>query len=148
VVAVNDADRTWTAALTVTRRTLAGDVLAKDESELTVAARSSGRAIRTANCSSPRRGERRALWFFVEDPVVAFPPAAFSATTEPVPGGWQVRVTADTLLRELALFPDRLAPDAVVDDQHGHLHRHHTRRHRPGRADPTPRAALRERDPA
>ena len=48
---------------------------------------------------------------------MAFPPAAFTATTTKVDGGWQVRVVADTLLRELAIFPDRLDPAAAVDDQ-------------------------------
>jgi len=48
---------------------------------------------------------------------VAYPPAAYAARTEPVADGVLVHVTADTVLRELALFPDRLAPDATVDDQ-------------------------------
>jgi beta-mannosidase len=34
---------------------------------------------------------------------------------ERVDGGAVVRVTASTLVRELCLFPDRLAPDASVD---------------------------------
>lgn len=133
---VNDADRSWTAALTVTRRTLAGDVLAKDETVLTVAPRAvvqvpltdtiavpgdPGGELLVAEAADRRAGgwdgRGRALRFFAEDPMVAFPPAAFTATTGKVPGGWQVRVTAMTLLRELAIFPDRLAPDATVDDQ-------------------------------
>jgi hypothetical protein len=36
--------------------------------------------------------------------------------TTPVPGGLQVIVTAQTLVRDLALLVDRVDPDAVVDD--------------------------------
>jgi beta-mannosidase len=43
--------------------------------------------------------------------------AAYSASTTRIDDGWQVRIIADTLLRELAIFPDRLDPDATVDDQ-------------------------------
>lgn len=127
VALVNDTDRSWTVPLTATRRTVAGDVLAKDETVVTVQPRSVTRVPMTNTIAVPgdpcreflvvTAGDRRALRFFAEDPRMAFPPAAFTATTRRVADGWQVRITADTLLRELAIFPDRLAPDAGVDDQ-------------------------------
>ena len=48
---------------------------------------------------------------------MAYPPAAYDATVEPVAGGYLVHVTAHTLVRELAIHPDRLDPYATVDDQ-------------------------------
>lgn len=36
---------------------------------------------------------------------------------EETEGGLRVSVTARTLVRELAIFPDRLDPGATVDDQ-------------------------------
>ncbi len=124
---VNDTDRVWTAPLTVTRRTVAGDILAKDEPTVTVAPRSVRRVSLPAALGTPHyrhtellvaeAGDARALRFFVEDPEVGFPPAAFTAATTRTANGWQIRITAGTLLRELAIFPDRLDPDATIDDQ-------------------------------
>ncbi|MBT2229941.1 hypothetical protein [Nonomuraea sp. NEAU-A123] len=54
--------------------------------------------------------------FFAEDTEVAFPEAAWEARAERGDSGYLVTVTARTLLRELALFPDRLDPAASVDD--------------------------------
>ena len=127
IALVNDTDRTWIAPLTLTRRTVDGDVLAKDEPTITVAPRSVGRTQLPAVLATPRdrraellvaeTGQDRVVRFFVEDPEVAFPRAAFTTTTSKTRDGWQVRVVADTLLRELAIFPDRLDPAATVDDQ-------------------------------
>ena len=127
IAVVNDTDRLWSAALTLTRRTVSGDILAKQETTVTVAPRSVGRTPLTAALTTPgdrnaellvaETGDDRAIRFFVEDPEVAFPPAEFTATTSRIANGWQIRVTAGTLLRELAIFPDRLDPHATVDDQ-------------------------------
>ncbi|GAB3879698.1 hypothetical protein GCM10027612_05930 [Microbispora bryophytorum subsp. camponoti] len=46
-----------------------------------------------------------------------YPPAEMDTVVEEVEGGLRVRVTARTIVRELALFPDRLDPRATVDDQ-------------------------------
>ncbi len=127
IAMVNDTDEPWIGSLTITRRTVDGDVLAKHEPTVTVAPRSVGRVPLPPPLGTPRderaellvaeTGDRRAIRFFVEDPEAAFPPAAFTAATSKVPDGWQVRIVADTLLRELAIFPDRLDPAAIVDDQ-------------------------------
>jgi beta-mannosidase len=58
----------------------------------------------------------RAFWFFAADRELAYPPAEYDATVEPLPGGARVRVTARTVLRDLVLAPDRLDPTAVVDE--------------------------------
>jgi beta-mannosidase len=58
----------------------------------------------------------RAVHFFAEDRDIDYPAAALRATVEPVPGGQRVTVTAETILRDLTLFPDRLDPAATVDE--------------------------------
>jgi beta-mannosidase len=60
-------------------------------------------------------GEQRATWFFVEDRDFAYPRPELAVEVE---GGANpvVRVTARTLVRDLALFADRLNPAAEVDD--------------------------------
>ncbi|MBX6357600.1 MAG: glycoside hydrolase family 2 protein, partial [Micromonosporaceae bacterium] len=58
----------------------------------------------------------RAWWFFAEDRDLAYPKAEYDARAEAAPDGALVTVTARTLLRDLALFPDRLDPSATVDD--------------------------------
>jgi beta-mannosidase len=127
IALVNDTGESWIAPLTITRRTLDGDVLAKHEHTVTMAPRSVGWAPLPSPLTTPRdrhaellvaeSGDRRAISFFAEDREVAFPLAASSASTTRIDDGWQVRIIADTLLRELAIFPDRLDPDATVDDQ-------------------------------
>jgi beta-mannosidase len=59
---------------------------------------------------------QRAWWFFAEDRDITYPAPEYEATAEPVPDGWRVTVHAGTILRDLALFPDRLDPSASVDE--------------------------------
>ncbi|HEX4702906.1 MAG TPA: glycoside hydrolase family 2 protein [Pseudonocardiaceae bacterium] len=127
VALVNDTDHPWTGTLTITRRTVDGAILAKHEPVITVAPRTVGRTALPATIATPddrhaellvaQTGDHRALRFFAEDPEVAFPPAAYTATTTRVRDGWRVHVVADTLLRDLAIFPDRVDPAATIDDQ-------------------------------
>ena len=101
-----------------------------------------GRRTASGRCgSSPRTG----TW--------TSPPAACDATVEPVDGGHRVRVTARTLLRDLALFPDRLDPAATVDaalvtllpGESATFTVHADRPAGPGGADRSAGAALRQR---
>ncbi|GAA3824234.1 glycoside hydrolase family 2 protein [Sphaerisporangium flaviroseum] len=126
VVLVNDRDAEWTGELSVTRLALTGEPLAKGAFQVTVPARGT-LPVRfpatlatagdpTSEVLTARLGEEAALRFFAEDPQVAFPEAEFDVAAEPVPGGVRVTVTARTLVRDLALFPDRLDPAAEVDD--------------------------------
>nr|BFF27423.1 hypothetical protein GCM10025732_53880 [Glycomyces mayteni] len=57
----------------------------------------------------------RATWFTKEDKDMDWPTADFTAETAPVPGGVQVTITAETVLRDLCIFADRLDPAALVD---------------------------------
>ncbi|MFD2768137.1 glycoside hydrolase family 2 protein [Micromonospora eburnea] len=127
VVAVNETGAAWQGPVTVTRFTLAGEPRAKTSVDLDVPAYSSVVLTLPAELARPDEARRellvaepgdvaeRALWFFAEDREIEWPAAELEATVEPVDGGQLVRVTARTVLRDLALFPDRLHPSAEVD---------------------------------
>ncbi|MCK2217520.1 glycoside hydrolase family 2 protein [Actinomadura sp. ATCC 31491] len=124
---VNDAPQAWSGELELTRRRLSGEPLAKEVVAVHVAPRAVTRVELPPSVAaaddparellSARLGAVRAVRLYAEDPAVAFPRAAFDAHAEPAPGGYRVTVAARTVLRELALFPDRLDPAAAVDDQ-------------------------------
>ncbi len=125
LVASNDTDRPWRAEATVTSYDLGGKALVATTVALDVAPR----AVQTiplpdgvALPEEPRSellravaGEQQAWWFYAEDRDIDYPAARYEAKVEPVPGGYDVTVTAGTILRDLTLFPDRLDPAATVD---------------------------------
>ncbi|MET8336398.1 glycoside hydrolase family 2 protein [Streptosporangium canum] len=126
VAVVNDGPQAWTGELELLRLGLGGEPLAKETAAVEVAPRSVARiplpdsvavpGDPSAELLSVRLGDRRVLSFFAEDIRVAFPPAVHRTEVIPVAGGLDVTVTAETLLRDLALFPDRLDPASSVDD--------------------------------
>jgi beta-mannosidase len=127
VVAVNETGAAWTGPATVTRLTVDGEPRAKTSVELDVPAYSSVVLPLPAELARPDEARRellvaeagdtaeRALWFFAEDREIDWPAADLDASVEPADGGQRVRVTARSVLRDLALFPDRLDPSAQVD---------------------------------
>ncbi|GAA2862448.1 glycoside hydrolase family 2 protein [Streptosporangium fragile] len=126
VAVVNDTAEPWAGHLELARLDLAGRVLGTH----TVRVEAAPRSVATvplpevvavpgdpaAELLAARLDGHRVLRFFAEDPQVAFPVAAYDARVTPSGDGLDVTVTARTLVRDLALFPDRLDPDAVVDD--------------------------------
>ncbi|WP_428961551.1 glycoside hydrolase family 2 protein [Micromonospora fluostatini] len=128
LVAVNETGQPWRAPATVTRLTLAGAPRAKTSVELDVPAYGVVTVPLPAELAGPdepraellvaEAGEEvdRALWFFAEDKDVTWPAADFDSTVERFDGGVRIRVTARTILRDLTLYPDRLHPDATVDE--------------------------------
>lgn len=57
-----------------------------------------------------------AVWWFAEPRDSALPPAQFAAEVVPRgDDGFDVTITATTLVRDLTLLVDKIAPDAVVD---------------------------------
>ncbi|AQZ60258.1 Beta-mannosidase [[Actinomadura] parvosata subsp. kistnae] len=124
---VNDTGEPWTGELRLERRGLDGRPLAKEVVAVHAAPRSVLRVALPPSVATPDDPARELLTArldgaatvrgYAEDTAVAYPPAACDAHAERVPGGYRVTVTAASVLRELALFPDRLDPDASVDDQ-------------------------------
>ncbi|MFF7144234.1 glycoside hydrolase family 2 protein [Streptomyces nodosus] len=129
VYVVNDGPRIWEGTLRAARRSLSGAVLAEAELPVGCAPRSVTRVELPAELTEPGDktrellvaglGGQRVVEFYAEDTEVAFPGAELTARVEPLgPGGvdgYRVTVSAHTLVRDLALFPDRLDPAAETD---------------------------------
>jgi len=129
LIVSNDTDHSWGVPLTVRRLDVDGSELALEAMEIQVAGRSTstvelpesitepGDPTREFVVATDTSGEMgRAWWWFAEDADVAFPAPVLRTQVSTTPGGYDVTVVADTLVKEIALFPDRLSPDAVVDD--------------------------------
>ncbi|WP_117209057.1 glycoside hydrolase family 2 protein [Allorhizocola rhizosphaerae] len=118
LVLVNDSALPWRDTLVTTQHTIHGEVLTTQEVPISIPPRDVARFPYTpADLVTASVGAQRAVRFAEEDVSIAFPPASLRGTAEPVDGGYRVHITAETILRELALFPDRLDPDATIDDQ-------------------------------
>lgn len=126
VVAVNDSGDPWTGSLELARRGLDGAVADSATLPFRVAAFSTvtvavpmglataadeAREVLTASVDGIR-----ALWTWAEDIALDLPDPVVQTSVETVDGVQVVRVTARSFVRDLALFVDRLHPDAVVDD--------------------------------
>ncbi|MFB4268924.1 glycoside hydrolase family 2 TIM barrel-domain containing protein [Nonomuraea sp. GTA35] len=121
VVLVNDTDEEWAGTLELAALDLSGQALAGREEPVTVPARATVRVSPPedpgARLLTAGLGGERVVFALAEDPDMGYPRARAAAFTEREPGGYAVTVTAGTVLRDLAIFPDRLDPDAGVDDQ-------------------------------
>lgn len=128
VCAVNDADTAWEGEVVVRRTGFDGTVRAEERLSLACAARSAVTLPLPAALHTPDRPEAELLravcgaetadWFFLPDKELACPKARFTVTVGPSPEGANRRVTvrAHTLVRDLALFADRVHPDASTED--------------------------------
>ncbi len=134
VVAVNDGPEPWDVEVRTRRLSVAGHELAAATTRLSVPGGETGRARLPDEVGRPAdaAGELllaeadglRSWWFFAKDVDAGRPDPGFSARVQRAgPDTVAVHVTAQTLLRDLALFPDRaavalgLAPrDVRVDD--------------------------------
>jgi beta-mannosidase len=128
VVACNDTSRRWSGSLVVERRRFDGRVVASAALPLSVAARGTGTLQLPEHVATPddpasevlvARSEdgTRALWWFVEDRDAALGPAELSTSVSAVDGGYRVEVGAGSLVKDLVLLADKVAPDAEVDIQ-------------------------------
>jgi beta-mannosidase len=124
LVVVNDGRDDWTAGGTIELRWFSGVGVASARYEVLVPARSKVDVpieldipddpgglvlVATANDAS------RAVKVLVEDVVADLPAASVRATASATPDGAEVVVTADTFVRSLAIFPDRVSEDAFPD---------------------------------
>ena len=127
LVAVNDSATDWSAPVTITRHTLAGDPTAKHVLDLVIPA---GSSVSTRLPAELTRGARPdellragtggrdgdAWWFFAEDKDIPYPPARFATSVTEVPGAVRLTVTARSILRDVTVFADRLSAAAEVSD--------------------------------
>jgi beta-mannosidase len=126
LVAVNDTGSAWRATATALRRRFDGTVLGTAEFALDVPPRGAVTLPLGPDVAEPgdphvevlvtTASGLRGLWFFAPDKDLALPAPDFDASVHETPEGTYVTITARTLLRDVALFPDRLDPAADVDD--------------------------------
>ena len=128
LVAVNDSATSWSSPVRLSRSTVDGLELASSTVDFSVPSGDATTVPVPPDVAEPgdltaelltaelltatAGGADRAVWFFVEDVDLAVPPPVYEVAVD----GPVVTVTARTLLRDLALFPDRLDPAAEVDD--------------------------------
>jgi beta-mannosidase len=126
VVLHNDTDAVWDAALSLRRIGFDGEELADEPATVSVEPRQAVTVPvpdTVATASDPARefiaaelstGER-ALWYFAEDPGLALEPDGFEAVAVSTDAGYEVRVTAGSLVKDLVLQVDRVDATARVD---------------------------------
>jgi beta-mannosidase len=125
LTAVNDTDDDWRTTAKVERVSLDGTSLVSEAIELVVPAFSSASVDLADSLSSPgdparemlvaTGGDHRALWWFTEARDSALPPPQWQASARQVEGGVEVRVVAQSVIRDLSLLADVVAEDASVD---------------------------------
>ena len=132
--AVNDAGDAWRGEVRARRVDFDGRILSEATLPLAV---EPGRASRIADLTQAlgeqgRRnrellvvdllgasdpGENRATWYFDLDQLLDHPEPAFDAAISNLENGVVMQLTARTLIRDLVLAADRIAPDAATDRQ-------------------------------
>ncbi|MFT4259904.1 glycoside hydrolase family 2 protein [Microbacterium sp.] len=122
----NDTAEDWTGEVLLRRLSFDGAELASSAVAVAVPARSSATVplpadVATATDAAAELvvaeiGDVRGFWFFVEPRESALAAAEVSVDTAVVDGGAEVRVTAESLVRDLSLLPDRVHPDAYTED--------------------------------
>ncbi len=116
----------WSTDLSVERRTFTGEVLASWSTSVSVAPASTAEVrvpVDVATTTDPSTeyllvtaGDRRTTWFFAADKDLAYPTPDWDVEVDADGPVTRVTVTTRTLVRDLALFADRLDPAAGVDD--------------------------------
>ena len=126
--ACNDSDDVWSGEVTLQRLDFTGRVLAEDTVSLDVPERTTRSVLElpptlvTPDNSRTelivaQAGTERALWFFGRDKNLSYPSPDFGAELGRNGDAYTLTVTANNLLRDVAVFVDRLDPDATVSDQ-------------------------------
>ncbi len=125
-IAVNDSPAPWTGTATARRLSFDGTLQAKAEFPVDIEARGTHTLSLPVEIATAEdvAGELvvvdisgvRGLWFFAEHRDSTLSPADLTATARSVEDGFEVRVTARNLVRDLALLVDKVDPEAVVDD--------------------------------
>lgn len=124
LVFCNDSDTSWVGEVSVRRLDFSGEVLAEETTSFYLHPRATANVFRVpAPLSVPGRrehevlvaqtGDFRAFWYFLPDKELAYPDPVVNGQLD----GDRLTLTAETFVRDLTVFPDRLNPDATVSDQ-------------------------------
>jgi beta-mannosidase len=123
---VNDSDEPWRTRARIRRMTWSGEVLAETTLPVGIAERGALRIPLPDVVAQPADPADellvvdidglRSLAPFAEDVDSLLPDAVLDVDVRPADGGYDVVVTAGSVVRDLALLVDRAAPGAVVND--------------------------------
>jgi beta-mannosidase len=126
----NDSATPWHGQIKISRRRTigGGESLAEQQVSLDLEPRAATAIVINDDVLSASEREQEylvaaedsataAYWYFVEDPQLrlANPAECVDTEVERTASGYAVRVSASSLVKDLALFPDRLDPAARVD---------------------------------
>ncbi|MDN3239839.1 glycoside hydrolase family 2 protein [Glycomyces tritici] len=123
MVVVNDSAEVWEGVIGFWKCNAEGRIIGRALVQMEIDPRDTA-VLELEPGAVPRDGEflltgreefPRATWFTKEDKDMDWPKARFATEVAPVEGGVSVTVHAESVLRDLCLFADRLDPDAVVD---------------------------------
>lgn len=125
---INDTPQAFAGVLTVRRIGFDGREIAERHVEARVDAWSSaiiGEVAAMVGGPGDERSElvaaegfgERALWFWRDDVDLAYGAPICRGRVEKVDGGYELRLHAETLVRDLVVEPTRLSSDAACDDQ-------------------------------
>ena len=126
--ACNDSDEVWDGEVSVELMHFTGGISVSEQHRLRIPPRSTEAVLEfSPSLSKPDHvkdeflaatiGELKALWFFAPDKDLRYPSPDFDATLTNEGERYRLTLTAETLLRDVALFVDRLEPEATVSDQ-------------------------------
>ncbi len=125
VVVINDTDVSWTSHLAISRLDFHGAGLATETNRLSVAPRATERIPVPAGVASPGSAESELIraefgnafgdWFFAEGRDSALAEPRLETELDRTEDGYTLTVVAHTLVRELTVLVDKVAPDASVD---------------------------------
>jgi beta-mannosidase len=124
--AINDSDEPWRESVRISRRNFRNDKSIEEVvSELNVQPRS------VQAIPLPHRRTRpmafggelilaeatlRALWFFDVDKAFRYPPPSFDASMIRKENEYHLTIHSRLLMRDIVLSPDRIDPDATIND--------------------------------
>jgi beta-mannosidase len=125
LVLVNDTDEPWVGRAALTRYGFDGTAHDTQTVDVTCPPRSARRFPVDSAVSSTTRPDRELVraelsglhadWFYLRDHELSYPVASYKVDSRPIPEGFEVEVVAETLLRDVCLFPDRIDSAAEVD---------------------------------
>lgn len=126
-VLINDSDETWVDTARLRRVKLNGESLVEQTQTFEVGPRSVHRLPLPQGMTDSAQGERellvadvdvlRATWFFKPDKAIAFDTPRADISIRSTDDGYEIDVTAHSLLRDLVLWQDAIAPRVRVDNQ-------------------------------
>lgn len=126
IVLVNDTDQDWKTTAFITRAKLDGSSeviqetpveIPKSSHLLVPLALDTNQLAAESEFLVADAGDDRSLIFFAEDSALAYQPPSFDLKIQKIDRGIELTIEANTLVRELCLFVDRIDAQAEVSNQ-------------------------------